>query len=358
MGFSGCKLYPKSYNDSRVTSAHAIPDRDVYVAVAPHYWKRPVPFGIQLFSGGKVAYRVTVSPGPSLGARAITFGLNPPETEVSVHHNIISPYDDNTVVRIMKTTRKFETYVNGHHIEPTGACNISQTNNNSGKIANATFNVWDLKKSRAQSLRLYSIISCAPGLMHRVEALENHMMDPATSFWKSISNSHPKGTLIPKEVQAVINEMENILEMREGSRLEEDENHAGTGTGTGGDGSDNRSGGSTSTDTTTGTHSNSSQGLDVNPPDAEIITLCATVAWPRAVKQILGASLFDPIKTKHQHLMSSWAASRGDGISSQAYDYLTYSLGVGWPRAIVEATSEDDFIRVRRRYEEIVKVLA
>ena len=99
--------------------------------------------------------------------------------------------------------------------------------------------------------------------------------------------------------------------------------------------------------------SRSSRPREINPPDTEIVRFCATVAWPRAIKQVLGIKSFYTIEARHERLMSCWVSSRGDNISSQAYDYLTYSLGVCWPRAVAKVTSEDDFWRVRRRYDEI-----
>lgn len=55
--------------------------------------------------------------------------------------------------------------------------------------------------------------------------------------------------------------------------------------------------------------------------------------------------------------MSSWVVSRGDNISPEAYDYLIYSQWVGWPKVVLEVSSEDELARVRVRCEEVMKVL-
>jgi len=41
----------------------------------------------------------------------------------------------------------------------------------------------------------------------------------------------------------------------------------------------------------------------------------------------------------------------------EAYDYLMYSRWVGWPKVVLEDSSEDELARVRVRCEEVMKVL-
>jgi len=149
-------------------------------------------------------------------------------------------------------------------------------------------------------------------------------------------------------------EMGEKLGMKEWLGFDEagpEQDNASIGTGTGADGTDRPSGACHHS------HSNISRGLDVHPADADYVKLYATIAWPRSVKHVLDATLFNDIQQRHNQLMNKWVISRGDNISSEAYDYLVYSRWVGWPEVVLEVSSEEELARVRARCEEIMKVL-
>ena len=374
------KLPARLYEDYK--TSETIDDGDIFLAICPYSWKKPKPFAIQLFSGEnrdrrKLIYRVAIIPGDSLVSRSIDFGRDPQKSEDC---DIVSREDRNMVVRIVKTAKIFKTFINGHYIQPTGACKIAQTEDVS--ITGASFNVWDLQVSASETVHIYRWGSGSSKLMGRIEALEIYMKNPVSSFWGIILEREEEEDYEggdDDEIKAT-DEREDLAKLKQSleemakyfKRLEtsfsererrlgvdEAENNAGTGTGTGGDGTDVPSASaSTSAETSAQSpYSNSSRGLGVHPPDAECIKLYATIAWPRAVKHILGAVAFGDIQKRHEQLMSSWVTSRGDKISSEAYDYLMYSRWVGWPKVVLEASSEDELARVRVRCEEVMKVL-
>ena len=218
--------------------------------------------------------------------------------------------------------------------------------------------------------------------MDLIKSLAHHMKHPVDSFWalflamEEEDEADESGGACADEKLCVVQLSENayvawpvaakslaksflekarLLKKRGRwlAKVDDAENNAGIGIGTGGDGADVLSI-STSVQSP---YSNSARGLDINPPDAEYIKLSATIAWPRAVKHILGATRFDSIQKHHERLMSSWVVSRGDNISDKAYDYLMYSRWVGWPKVVLEASSKEKLARVRARCEEVMKVL-
>jgi len=381
------KLSARLYNDHKTSKT--IEDGDIFLAICPNSWSKPKPFAIQLFSGvnaKRMIYRVSIGPSSSPTSRTIAFGKDPLESED--YRDIISRKDLNTVVRIVKTAKEFKTYINGHYMQPASTCNLAQVEDRI--VTGASFNVWDLQVSASETVLMYSDIE----LMGRIEALADYMKNPFSSLGRLIlerekeeeeavadeiyylsklskmsADEEERLAKLKQSLEEMAKsfkgleisflERQNILKKRERLGIDEAENNAGTGTGTGGDGTDVPSAlASTSAETSAeGFHSNSSRGLNVQPPDADHVKLYATIAWPRAVKHILGAVAFGDIQKRHEQLMSSWVVSRGDNISSEAYDYLMYSQWVGWPKVVSEVGSEDELARVRARCEEVMKVL-
>ncbi|KDR69245.1 hypothetical protein GALMADRAFT_215256 [Galerina marginata CBS 339.88] len=96
----------------------------------------------------------------------------------------------------------------------------------------------------------------------------------------------------------------------------------------------------------------------VNPPDADIIKLSATVAWPRAIRHVLGASPADTLERRHDTLMQEWVLARGDDISSNAYDFFVYSHGVAWFKVVVENATQASLMLIMERHVVIMEVLA
>ena len=393
---SADKISARPYHDYRAVK---IEDADVFVAICPHSWSRPNPFAIQLFSGEnreKLIYRVAIDPSASRTFRTIAFGRNPLKSEDC---DVVSCEDRNMIVRIVKTTKEFKTYINGHYIQPTGSCDILQADDR--KITGMSFNV-DSQLFPSETALIHRWISSSsdPELMGRIEALANYMKNPFDSLWALILEREEEKEEVEKNEMAIVDEIERLSKLRKASddekthltmlkqswdemfrhletsflererilgmvkrpRVDDAEKDAGTGTGTGGDGTDRPSGSyesaSTAVETSArGSNSNSTRGLNVNPPDAEYFKLSSTIAWPQAVKHILGAAPFDDIQKRHEQLMSSWVVSRGDNISFEAYDYLMYSQCMGWPKVVLEASSKGELARVRARCEEIMNVL-
>jgi len=372
------KLSAKSYRD--YNTSRLINDDDIFVAICPHSWIKPKPFAIQLFSGvntKRMIYRVSIGPSNSLTSRTIAFGQDPLESGDS--YDVISREDGNTVVRIVKTGENFNTYVNGHYIRPTRTAGIARAEDRT--VTGASFNIWDLQVSASETLLMYGFDSSS-GPIDLVKSLAHQMKNPVKSFWALLlameeeeeadqgegtptdgllyitKSSDNRWIILPtagKRLARSFLEKARLLKKRGRwlAKVDDAENNAGIGIGTGGDGADVPSI-STSVQSP---YSNSARGLDINPPDAEYIKLSATIAWPRAVKHILGATRFDSIQKHHEQLMRSWVVSRGDNISDKAYDYLMYSQWVGWPKVVLEASSAEKLARVRARCEEVMKVL-
>ncbi|KAF8902205.1 hypothetical protein CPB84DRAFT_872884 [Gymnopilus junonius] len=97
--------------------------------------------------------------------------------------------------------------------------------------------------------------------------------------------------------------------------------------------------------------------ITIRPPDYDAFEFATSAAWPRAVSVILSSQdARDMIKQRQEELMQRWTQARGDNLPSDAYDYLTYSHGIAWPKAIVESTSEANFLLIRRRFLDIMAV--
>lgn len=408
MDYCGYRLSPGSYYDFGAPSqaGPGLTDGKVFVAIIPHSRRQPAaPFSIQLFCGerNKLIYQVTISPGdPS--TRTIAFGRDPPTS--TVPPNLISPSDTNVVVRIVKTTHTFETYVNGCYIQPTRACKIAVDDDT--RITGASFNVWNMEGSLYEIWDLCVFHSSSPEWMPHIQTFAKHMQQPARYINESISSTgrlkaeqrkskaimaemarcltpdlkgvREREAAVQEREEAVQEREEEIREREESLKIAEhvaanererlaklreslDEMGKSFDVSTGGDGSDVPKRASTASARTSiresiqEPYSNSSRGLGVHPPDAEYAKLSSTIAWPRAVKHVLGAGPLDAIQIRHDQLMSSWVVSRGDNISPEAYDYLIYSQWVGWPKVVLEASSEDELARVRARCEEVMKVL-
>ena len=286
---SADKISARPYHDYRAVK---IEDADVFVAICPHSWSRPNPFAIQLCSGEnreKLIYRVAIDPSASRTFRTIAFGLNPLKSEDC---DVISCEDRNMIVRIVKTTKEFKTYINGHYMQPTEACDVLQAEDR--KITGMSFNV-DSQLLSSETALIHRWISSSSDLelMGRIEALANYMKNPFDSLWALILEREEEKEEVEKNDMAIVDEIECLSKLRKAS--DEEKAH---------------------------------------------LTM---------LKHILGAAPFDDIQKRHEQLMSSWVVSRGDNISSEAYDYLMYSQCMGWPKVVLEASSKGEFRRGVRK---------
>ncbi|KDR69241.1 hypothetical protein GALMADRAFT_256080, partial [Galerina marginata CBS 339.88] len=101
-------------------------------------------------------------------------------------------------------------------------------------------------------------------------------------------------------------------------------------------------------------------GPSALPPDADIIRLSSTMAWPRAVYHVLGAGGQAEVQQRHDALMNEWIkVVRGNNAVSSTYFYFehVYSHGVVWPKVILERVSDHNFLKVREKHVERIAVL-
>jgi len=93
----------------------------------------------------------------------------------------------------------------------------------------------------------------------------------------------------------------------------------------------------------------------VQPPNYKALQRAANQFWSDAVQLDLTATQEAAVKNKYQQTMSDWVTTRGDNLSPTAYDYLTYAHGVAWPKAIIESTDDPSFLKVRARFQGMMK---
>ncbi|KAF8964571.1 hypothetical protein BDZ97DRAFT_1918999 [Flammula alnicola] len=95
---------------------------------------------------------------------------------------------------------------------------------------------------------------------------------------------------------------------------------------------------------------------NIRPLDYPALEIATSTAWPAAVTNILRARVGNIVIKRHKTFMNNWVRERGDNIDEDAYDYLVYSHGVAWPKAILqEPTEEAKFLLIRSQFLEIMK---
>jgi len=93
----------------------------------------------------------------------------------------------------------------------------------------------------------------------------------------------------------------------------------------------------------------------VRPSDYHVMKASSTKAWPRAIKVVMQKDVYLTIKAEHDQIMNNWVEQRGDGLSSNHYDYLVYSHGVAWEKALKEKkASVENCQDIRKQYMEFM----
>ena len=72
----------------------------------------------------------------------------------------------------------------------------------------------------------------------------------------------------------------------------------------------------------------------VRPSDYNEMQASSTKGWPDAIKVLKNEDVFNTVKAEHDQIMKDWVERRGDGLSSDNYDYLVYSHAVAWKKAL------------------------
>ena len=93
----------------------------------------------------------------------------------------------------------------------------------------------------------------------------------------------------------------------------------------------------------------------VHPLDYNKMEASSTKAWPRAIRVVMPKDTYLTIKAEHDQIMKNWVEQRGDGLSSNHYDYLVYSHAVVWEQALKEKkVSVENCQDIRKKYMEIL----
>ncbi|KDR69243.1 hypothetical protein GALMADRAFT_256082 [Galerina marginata CBS 339.88] len=229
--------------------------------------------------------------------------------------------DANIVVRVDKTfhaTASWTTYINGQHIR-CSAC--QDTNNGENRVAAAGVAI-DATDALAASLTAFPYAAYG-----EVEAWAEAMRNPEPTDIDIVVGNDGRvsdQTKDPGEKEVASATMREV---------------------------------SVHTDSTGGANPSPASEAGVCPPDADLMKLSSTMAWPKAMSHFLGTTTQADLQKRHDTVMGEWVVARGDNISSKAYDYFVYSHGVVWPRTILEFTADADFLKIRSRHIGILKVL-
>ena len=96
----------------------------------------------------------------------------------------------------------------------------------------------------------------------------------------------------------------------------------------------------------------------VRPFDYDEINASSTKAWPGAIKKVTPKDVYRTIKEEHDRIMNDWVEQRGDGLSSNDYDYLVYSHAVVWKKALKgKKVSVEDIEDIEKRYMDTMSTL-
>ncbi|KDR69242.1 hypothetical protein GALMADRAFT_256081 [Galerina marginata CBS 339.88] len=234
--------------------------------------------------------------------------------------------DENIIIRVDKTfPNSFKTYVNDELLLTAGS--ITLTNKNMGRVDAAGVSV-DTKDALAATLTVFKYTDA-----EKSEAFATVMRNPETNRENELVHALDNFEETTANLEPAIMAVDAVPERRE---------------------TDLRSDGVNS--------ATLSSTPNLLPPDVDLMKLSSTMAWPRAVKLVLGYALQAEIQERHNALMTVWiAVVRGSNASSSSayasYFEFLYSHGVVWPKAILEFTTEDNFWKIRTRHTEIISLL-
>ena len=97
----------------------------------------------------------------------------------------------------------------------------------------------------------------------------------------------------------------------------------------------------------------------MHPLDYDEMKASSTKAWPGAIKVVMPKDVYRSIKEEHDQIMNDWVKQRGDGLSSNDYDYLVYSHAVVWKKALKEQkVSVEDFEDIEKKHMDFMSMFS
>ena len=96
----------------------------------------------------------------------------------------------------------------------------------------------------------------------------------------------------------------------------------------------------------------------MRPSDYNEMKVSSTRAWPRAIKVVMKDDVYLTIEAEHDQIMNDWVEQRGDGLSSDDYDYLVYSHAVVWKKALKKMVSVEDFEDIEEKHMDVMSLIS